>query len=355
LINPDRAAGDFLADTPAPHENAAARAEGEGFHHVIAATRLHRLRPRLQNEQLARHSVLGPFDVEGRRLSALRRVVFLDPARPPRERQDIVVAHRKARAIAGGHRNVLHHLPSTQIEDELELLCSDPFLENWLRSRLERRLEHAVLVGRDRSLYHIFAEAVGRIDQHDVPEARLGIEREHHARGAEVRTNHALHSNRQRDLRVIESLVDAVRDRPILEQGGKTALARIEQRVPALHVQVGFLLTGEAGIRQVFRRRAAPDRDRNVLDRRIVQLRVGTGDLRHEIGRKLRREDGMPDVGAAAPQVVNVAHVEPGQLRLDRSLEPRLPQERAEGIRRHGKPRRHVDPVRRKLPKQLAQ
>ena len=58
--------------------------------------RLDRLRPGLDDEQLAGTAVLGPFDVHRRRLAALLAVVVLDDAGPARQRQDLVVADGEA-------------------------------------------------------------------------------------------------------------------------------------------------------------------------------------------------------------------------------------------------------------------
>ena len=85
------------------------------------------------------------------------------------------------------------------------------------------------LVGIDRALHHVLAEAVGPRDEDDVAEARLGVEREHHAGRGEIGAHHLLHADRQRDLEVVEALVDAVEDRAIGEQAREAAPARVEQ------------------------------------------------------------------------------------------------------------------------------
>src|SRR3989442_61593 len=77
----------------------------------------------------------------------------------------------------------------------------------------------------------------------------------------EIRPHHALHPNRQRNRQVVEALIDAVRDGAISEQGGQAALAGVEQGSMALDIQVGFLLPGKAGVRQILGRGTAADGD----------------------------------------------------------------------------------------------
>jgi hypothetical protein len=67
------------------------------------AARLHRLGPRLHDEQLAGAAVLGPLDVHRRRSArASAAVVVLDHAGPAGQRQDLVVVSAKRARSSGG-------------------------------------------------------------------------------------------------------------------------------------------------------------------------------------------------------------------------------------------------------------
>ena len=90
----------------------------------------------------------------------------------------------------------------------------------------QRGLVDVELVRIDRALHDRFAEAVGRGDEDDVAEARFGVEREHHAARAEIAAHHVLHADRQRHLRVIEALVHAIGDRPVVEERGEDFVHR---------------------------------------------------------------------------------------------------------------------------------
>ncbi|MCU0257243.1 MAG: hypothetical protein MUF60_10940, partial [Vicinamibacterales bacterium] len=115
----------------------------------------------------------------------------------------------------------------------------------------EDRLVHEELVGVDGALHHGLAEAVGAGDEHHVGEARLGVDGEHDTRGAQVAAHHALHARGQRDVRVLEALVHAIRDRPVVVQRREHVADALEHRLDADHVQVGFLLARERGVGQV--------------------------------------------------------------------------------------------------------
>jgi hypothetical protein len=87
-------------------------------------------------------------------------------------------------------------------------------------------------VGIHGALDDVLAEAIGRGDQDDVPEARLRVERKDHAARREVRTDHLHDSDGEQDLEVIEPLVDAVVDGAVREETGEAAAAGVEQGRP---------------------------------------------------------------------------------------------------------------------------
>ena len=74
---------------------------------------------------------------------------------------------------------------------------------------------------------------------------------------------------------MIESFVSAIGNRAISKKRSETASAGINQRVMATHVQIGFLLSRETGIRQILSRGAASDRDSSGRITDLLQLIVG--------------------------------------------------------------------------------
>ncbi len=74
---------------------------------------------------------------------------------------------------------------------------------------------------------------------------------------------------------MVESLVDTIADGTVGEEGGKAALAGIDQLGLAADIQEGLLLTGEAGIGKVFRRGGAADGNIRVLSVLFTELLIG--------------------------------------------------------------------------------
>lgn len=88
--------------------------------------------------------------------------------------------------------------------------------------------------------------------ENDVAKPRLGIEREHHAGRRKIAAHHALHSRRERDIRVGESLVHVIGDRAILFERGNHMLDRIDHVGQAVDVEERLLLASDP------KRRAEP-------------------------------------------------------------------------------------------------
>ncbi len=128
----------------------------------------------------------------------------------------------------------------------------------------ERRLVHIELVGFDRTLNDVLAESPRGGDEHDVAKAGLGVQREDHAAGAQIGADHPLDADRQRDVEVVEAVVDAVLHRAIGEQTGEAAATGLDECGLAADVEETLVLTREARLRQIFRRRRAANRNGNV-------------------------------------------------------------------------------------------
>ena len=112
-------------------------------------------------------------------------------------------------------------------EDHLLRLAADRLAQDRRPAGGEVALVDVELVRVHRALHDRLAEPVRGGDEHHLVEARLGVEREHDARRAEVAAHHPLHAGRQRDLGVREALVDAVGDRPVVVERGEYLAYRL--------------------------------------------------------------------------------------------------------------------------------
>ena len=122
-----------------------------------------------------------------------------------------------------------------------------------------------------------------------------------------LREDHPLHDHGHLDLAVVEAVAQPVGHGPLGEQGGPAAADVREDRGRPHDVQVGVLLAGEGGRRQVLRRRAGPDGvgrlpakpgDRAGDRRRQI---AGDGDpLNGPADLRTERADRLPVVGVQA-------------------------------------------------------
>ena len=199
----------------------------------------------------------------------------------------------------------------------------------------QRRLVHVELVGVDRALHHRLAQAVAGGDEDDVGEAALGVEREHHAGGAQVGAHHALHAGGQRDLGVGVALVHAVADRAVVVERREDFAHLVQHAVDADDVQEGLLLAGERRVGHVLGGGRRAHRERGV---RVAggQAREFLAHARFELGRERRVLDPAADLGAGLGQRAHVVGVERLQARGDALGEAAELQELAERVRRRG-------------------
>jgi len=86
-------------------------------------------------------------------------------------------------------------LPVLRI-DHLLRLAAEALLQDRNRPGLvEQRLEDLVFVGVDGALDDVLAQAPGAVDQHDLVEASLRVDRKHHPRPRQVRADHLLNAD----------------------------------------------------------------------------------------------------------------------------------------------------------------
>ena len=322
-------AGDALADLGAHRlalgDRGGLLLEHVGLHHLLAGLRMHGLRPGLNHEQPSRAdldavAVLGPLDVHG------PAVMVLDDAGPARQLEDVVVTEDVDAALLRGGGHVLHRLrsPGVGVVDHLDFLGARPLADDRPLALFQGRLEDVELVRVDRALDHVLAQAPGAGEEDRVLEAGLGVDGEHDARAGGVGTDHLLHHDGQVDVELAEPLVVAVADGPVGEQRGEAALAGVDERLRAADVQVGVLLAGERGVRQILGRGRRAHRHVHLRAVLLLHLAVGAEDGRAQVGRELGGADDVAHLGAARLQVAQVVGVQVGQGVADGRLDPGL-------------------------------
>ena len=160
---------------------------------------MHGFRTCLDDEELAGDAVLGPFQIHGHGLAALGGVVVLDDAGPAGELQRLVIGDGELRAFLGRDRNVSDRSRAAFLIDHADRLAAEGFPQDGAEAGLEGGFENAVFVRCHESLDDVLAEAVSGADEHRVAEAGLRVDGEHHAGAGEVRADHVLDADAQRD------------------------------------------------------------------------------------------------------------------------------------------------------------
>jgi hypothetical protein len=124
----------------------------------------------------------------------------------------------------------------------------------------------------------------------------------------------------------------------------------LEDGVAAAEPQVGVLLPGEAGVRQVLRRRRRSDGDRHLVREAGLQGVVGAEDLRPQVLGHLARHDLPADPLRRLVDRGDVGAVQAGELGGDHVREPGPVDDLVEVGGRDGEPgrdrhagRRHGD------------
>ena len=156
-----RAGADAVADAAALGQVFAGPLQGIALDHPPAAA-LHRLRPRLQDVELAVDTVLGPFDVHR------AVVVLLDDQRLAGQFLHLRVADAEApafvlRHLLGAHRGALGRCVRVYHAD---CLAAQVAAHDGRAAGVQGRLVDIELVRVHRALHHHLAEAVAGGDEH---------------------------------------------------------------------------------------------------------------------------------------------------------------------------------------------
>src|SRR5687767_6779798 len=141
---------------------------------------------------------------------------------------------------------------------------------------------------------------------------------------------------------MVEALIDAIRDGPVLEERGEATLAGVEHRIDSLHVEIRLLLSRKARVWQVLRCSAAADRDRTQRGQITAELFICHRDLGHKYRRKLRIQNRMTNLGATPSQIFDVLRIDAGEKSRDFFIELCLMYKKTIGIGCYCKTRRHA-------------
>src|SRR5690349_11498690 len=96
-----------------------------------------------------------------------------------------------------------------------DLLGSEPAPQHPAKALAQRRLVNVEFIWIDLALHDGLTETVTTCDKDHVTKPGFGIEREDDAACRQIRTDHFHHGDRERDLEMIEAVVDAIGDRAI--------------------------------------------------------------------------------------------------------------------------------------------
>ncbi|KAK8914672.1 hypothetical protein VCV18_010991 [Metarhizium anisopliae] len=226
------------------------------------AGRVHRLRPGLDDKQLARHAVLGPLHVHG------HAVVLLNRVRPAGELQDLLVAEDEGGLLGLGGADVARRSPLVLdvAVHHLDGLVAALLVDNRHQAPVhQERLEYLVLVRVDGALDDVLAQPPRRVDEHHLVEAAFRVDGKHDAGAAHVGAHHLLHADRERDAHVVEPPGLAVADGAVGEERGIAPAAGVQEGIAPRDVEIRLLLAGKARLGQVFCRGAGAHRDAQVL------------------------------------------------------------------------------------------
>ena len=338
----DRAGADALAHALARQQHAPGSLAAEQLEPGAGLGGVHRLRAGLDDEQLAALAVLGPFDVHRCGPAGRAGVVFLDRQGPAGQSDQLVVRQHEAAPVRVRHPHLPHRAQAPLRIDQFHRLGAALTPQNGAEPRAQGRLVQPELVRHHPSLYQALRNPPSAGDQHHVPEATLGIEREDHAGGAKVAPDHLLHPDRQRHLAVGEPLLAAVHDRPIREQRSEAGPDSDIQRGEAPDVEISLVLTRETGPRQVLRGRA---RTHGYIGGRLAietrQLGIRFGHRRHQHGGQRGFSHPCPDRLAHLGQGAYVAEIERGEGPLDPLGQAGFAEVQAEGVGREDEPLRN--------------
>ena len=331
MHDPGRAGADAMSDTATGGEDRALGAQVVALQDIAGAA-LNRLGTGLDHIQEAVQTVLRPLDVHG------PAIVVLDQHRLLGQFHNLGVGDGEAQTIGLGHLLGEDLLGAAGFGiDHAQGLAAHIAAQHGGPASGQGRLVDIELVGIDGALDHHFAQAIAGGDKDGIAETRFRVQGEHDAGGGEVAAHHALDAGGEGDVAMLEALVDAVGDGPIVEQGGEHLLDAVFDIVQTLDVEEGLLLAREGGIRQVLGGGGGAHGPGDFAARLGHELLVIVIDAGFEGGREGLCHDPATEAGTDLGQLGNVFHVQIIEHGLDALVQSVLGQELAVGIGGSGK------------------
>jgi hypothetical protein len=144
---------------------------------------------------------------------------------------------------------------------------------------------------------------------------------------------------------VLEAAVHAVGDGAVVVEGGEAALDGVDQVVGALDVQVGLLLAGEGGVRQVLGGGGGTHRELQVFTGFRAHQAMVVADARFQSGRQRRFHHPAANLAPGLGQGDGVVDVEREELGGNAIRKSVVGQEFTEGIGRGGESAGDADPL----------
>ena len=121
-------------------------------------------------------------------------------------------------------------------------------------TRLQGGLVHIEFIGIDRALHHHLAQAVAAGDKNHITKTAFRIQRKHDAAGADIGTHHFLDAGGKSHVAMVEALVLAVGNGPVIEQRGEHLAYFQLDVIQPRDIEKSLLLAGKRSVGQVFRR-----------------------------------------------------------------------------------------------------
>jgi len=141
---------------------------------------------------------------------------------------------------------------------------------------------------------------------------------------------------------VVKTLVNAIADRAIIEQGGKHFLDGNHHTVDAANIQEGFLLAGEGRIRQVLCGGGRTNRYRQISVA-LTNLCIGVADSAIQSGLERRIHHPLADLLTGLGQGDHIIHIQSAQGVIDLLCQIVVLEELAKGFSGGGKTARNGD------------
>src|SRR5215204_23118 len=312
LEHPCLARRDRVAYSQALDEHPSPLLEAVHTQRRCTACSIHRLWAGLQDKERAREAISGPLDVHECSGPAFLAVVILDGHGPPRELEHVLIGGRERLSLLFGGRNVLDQTMAPGVVDQLELLRAEPLPDQRGVALFERGLVNVEAIRDDTALDDVLAKPPRRSYEHDVWEARLGVQGEDDAGGGQVRADHLLDTDREGYLKVVEAHVLAVADGARGKEAREAPLDRLYELCFSPNVKETLLLAREAGRWQVLSGcRRADGHVRVLFPVFIGEIAVATQDLRLQVFRYVTAQDQVLYQVASAGESLDIAAVKP--------------------------------------------